>query len=93
MKTVLKCNGKYLQCSVADFTWLEAVIFGPEVIENSILNGGHYSHCLDALQLLDEAINRLLYIEFFNEKGIKAYKKEFAVLLNLKSPVKKKKYS
>ena len=26
----------------------------------------------------------------FNEKGIKAYKKEFAVLLNLKSPVKKK---
>ena len=49
VKTVLKCICKYLQGSGADFTWLEAVIFVPAVIENSILNGGNYSYCLDAL--------------------------------------------
>ena len=61
VKTVLKCIGKLLGGSGADNIWLQAGVFGPTVIENSVLNGGHYSRCLEAMQLLAEAFERLIY--------------------------------
>ena len=90
IKTVLKCIGKFLAGSGADITWLQAGVFGPTVIENSILNGGHYSRCLEGMQLLAEAFERLLFKEFFNEKGVHPYAPVLAILTNLKSAVEKK---
>ena len=58
--------------------------------ENSILNGGHYSRCLEGMQLLAEAFERLLFKEFFNEKGVHPYAPVLAILTNLKSAVEKK---
>ena len=86
-KTVLKCIGKYLEGSGAELTWLEAGIFGPTVIEKSVLNGGHYSRCLEGMQLLSESLWRLLYQEFFREKGIQPYSFEFVTLNNLRAAV------
>ena len=89
-KTVLKCIGKSLAGSGAEITWLEAGVFGPSVIENSVLNGGHYARCLEGMQSLAEASERLLYQEFFAEHGIRQYAVELAILTNLKSAVEKK---
>ena len=86
-KTVLKCIGKYLEGSGAELTWLEAGIFGPTVIEKSVLNGGHYSRCLEGMQLLSESLWRLLYQEFFREKGTQPYIFEFVTLNNLRAAV------
>ena len=86
-KTVLKCIGKYLEGSGAELTWLEAGIFGPTVIEKSVLNGGHYSRCLEGMQLLSESLWRLLCQEFFREKGTQPYIFEFVTLNNLRAAV------
>ena len=69
-KTLLKCCGKCLAGSGPKHVWLETGMFGPTVIQNSILNGSHYSRSLEGQQLLAEAMQRLLYKEFFNEKGV-----------------------
>lgn len=90
LKTVLKCIGKLLDGSGADMTWLQAGVFGPTVIENSVLHGGHYSRCLEGMQLIAEAFERLQYKEFFSEKGIAQYTHELAILTNLQSSVKEK---
>ena len=60
-KVVLKCIGKALDGSGADIVWLQAGVFGPTIIQNSVLNGGHYSRCLEGMQLLAETFQRLLY--------------------------------
>ena len=90
LKTVLKCIGKALGGSGADMVWLQAGGFGPTVIQNSILNGGHYNRCLEGMHLLAEAFQRLLYKEFFAEKGIEKYKVELDILVNLKLSVANK---
>ena len=72
-KTVLKCIGKYLEGSGAELTWLKAGIFGQTLIEKSVLNDGHYSRCLEGMQLLSESLWRLLYQELFREKGTQPY--------------------
>lgn len=64
VKTVLKCIGKALGGSGADMTWLQGGVFGPTVINNFILNGGHYNRCLHAMHLLSEAFQQLLYNKF-----------------------------
>ena len=89
VKAVLKCIGKYLSGSGADMTWLQAGVFGPAIIQNSILNAGHYSRCLLGMQFLAESFRRLLYKEFFVEKGVEQYKPELATLINLKTSVEK----
>ena len=63
---------------------LETGMFGPTMIQNSILNGSHYSCSLEAQQLLAEAMQRLLYKEFFDEKGVSNYCEELELLDNLK---------
>ncbi|KAG1692281.1 putative glutamate receptor [Nymphon striatum] len=68
----------------------EAGVFGPTVIENSILNGRHYSRCLEGMQLLAEAFQRLLYKEFFAEKNVKPYAQELQIVANLKTAVMKR---
>ena len=65
-KTLLKCTGKSLEGSGAENVWLEAGVYGPTVIPNSIINGGHYSRSLDAQKLLAESMQRLLFKEFFS---------------------------
>ena len=90
IKTVLKCIGKSLAGSGAEVTWLEAGVFGPTVIENSVLNGGHYGRCLEGMQSLGEAFERLLYQEFFAEQGIHPYTQELAILKDIQSAVEKK---
>ncbi|KAG1692280.1 Glutamate receptor 2 [Nymphon striatum] len=67
-----------------------AGVFGPTVIENSILNGRHYSRCLEGMQLLAEAFQRLLYKEFFAEKNVKPYAQELQIVANLKTAVMKR---
>ena len=56
--------------------WLQAGVFGPSIIQNSVLNGGHYKRSLDGSQFLAESIRGLLYKAFFAEKGIASYFKE-----------------
>ena len=43
---LLKCAGKCLEGSGAENVWLEAGFYGPRVIQNSILDGGHYTAIL-----------------------------------------------
>ena len=90
VKTVLKCLGKALGGSGAEMVWLQAGVFGPTVIQSSILNGGHYNRCLEGMHFLAEAFHRLLYKEFFVEKGIDKYKVELGILGNLKLSVANK---
>ena len=85
IKTLLKCIGKSLQGTGAENVWLEAGVYGPTVIQNSILNGGHYSRSLDGQKLLAESMQRLLYKEFFAEKGISNYTQELEILAQLKT--------
>lgn len=87
---LLKCIGKSLSGSWAEVIWLEAGVFGPSVIESSVLNGGHYSRCLEGMQLLAEAFERILYREFFAEQGIHPYSSELSILRDLQSTVEKK---
>ena len=75
-KTLLKCTGKSLEGSGAENVWLEAGVYGPTVIQNSILNGGHYSRSLDAQKLLAKSMQRLLFKEFFADKGVTHYSHE-----------------
>ena len=67
--------------------WLQAGIFGPTVIQNSILNGGHYSLTLGGTQFLAKAFTDkdLFYIELFAEKAVNPYAPELATLEMLKS--------
>lgn len=90
VKTVLKCIGKALGGSGTDITWLQAGVFGPTVIQNSVLNGGHYNRCLQGMQLLAESFQRMLYKEFFAEKGVEPYMVQLVILSNLKSAVAEK---
>ena len=59
---------------------MEAGVYGATVIQNSILNGGHYSRSLDAQKLLAESMQRLLYKEFFADKGVANYSHELDIL-------------
>ena len=68
-------------------TWLQAGVFGPTVIQNSVLNGGHYNRCLQGMQLLAESFQRILYKEFFEERGVESYVMELSILSKLKSAV------
>ena len=88
VKTLLKCSGRLL--GGPDFVCLQAGVFGPMVIENSILNERHYSRCLEGMQLLAEAFQRLMYTYFFTEKGAEPYNWKLAILMSLMSAVKTK---
>ena len=48
------------------------------------------NRCLEGMHLLAMAFQRLLYKEFFAEKGIEKYKVELDILVNLKFFVAKK---
>ena len=90
LKVLLRCTGKYLQGSGASHIWLESGVFGPTVIENSILNGTHYLRSLKGMELLAEAIQRLRYAEFFKENGILKYQQQLDLLTQLKQCVTNK---
>ena len=64
-------------------------VFGPTVLKNCVLNGGHYCRCLEGMQLLAEAFRRLLYRAFFSEKGIEPYISQLAILQDLNAAVEK----
>ena len=55
-KTLSKCTVKNLERNGAENVWLETGVYGPTVIQNSILNGHHYSHLLDGQSLLAESM-------------------------------------
>ena len=86
-KTLLKCCRKCLDGSGAEHVWLETGMFGRTVIQNSILNGGHYSCSLEGQQLLAEAMQRLLHKEFFAEKGVSNYSEDLEMLNKLKKGI------
>lgn len=90
VKTVLRCVGKAIGGSGCDMTWLQAGVFGPTVIQNSVLNGGHYNRCLQGMQLLAESFQRILYKEFFTDKGVEPYIMELGILSKLKCAVANK---
>ena len=83
-KTLLKCTGKCLEGSGAENMWLEAGVYGPTVIQNSILNGHHCSHSLDWQKLSAESVQGLMYKEFFSMKGVTNYSQELQILCQLK---------
>ena len=85
-KTLLKCTGKCLEGSGAENMWLEAGVYGPTVIQNSILNGHYYSRSLGGQNLSAESMQRLMYKEFFSMKGviITNYSQELQILCQLK---------
>ena len=64
-KTMLKCLGIYLKGSEAESLWLEANVYGPNVIENSLINAGDYNRDLHGMSLLAECVDRLILKEFF----------------------------
>ncbi len=76
-----------LKGSGANHIWLESGVFGPTVIENSVLSGTHYARSLIGMQLLAESMQRLRYVEFFREKGIHNYNSQLAALDALKEDV------
>ena len=84
IKTLLKCTGKCLEGSGAENMWLEAGVYGPTVIQNSILNGHHYSRSLGGQKLSAESMQRLMYKEFFSMKGVTNYSQELQILCQLK---------
>ena len=65
IKTVLKCIGKYPVESGAVHICLESGMFGPTIIQNSVLNGGHYNRSLLGIIHLAEGMQRILYAVFF----------------------------
>lgn len=86
VKVLLRCCGKYIQGSGASTLWLEAEVFGPTIIENSVLNGGHYVRSLLGMQLLAECFERLILREFFGQTQ-KDYTNEFSQLQELQAAV------
>ena len=87
IKTLLKCIGKNLRGSGAENVFLNAAGYGSTMIEGSILSGGYYNRALEALSLLSEAINRLLYKEFFASHDVENYKSELETLSQWKDSV------
>ena len=81
---LLKCAGKCLEGRGAENVWLEAGIYGPTVIQNSILDRGHYSHSLDGQKLLAKSMQCLLSKEFFSMKGLTNYSLKLQILCQLK---------
>ena len=81
---LLKCTGKWLEGSGAENVWLEAGVYGPTVIQNSILDGGHYSRPLDGQKLLAKSMQCLLSKEFFSMKGVTNYSLKLQILCQLK---------
>ena len=91
--SIIKNVDKLLLCFMTDsvihfghqiLVWLEAGVYGPSVIQNSILNGGHYNRSLDAQKLLAESMQRLLYKEFFLENGVTPYSDVVDILKEMK---------
>ena len=87
IKTLLKCSGKSIEGSGADYIWLNAGIYGPNMIENSILKATHYSRSLEAQSQLAEAMQRLQYKEFFLHSDMTKYIDEIGMLKTLKKKV------
>ena len=82
---LLKCAGKCLEGSGAENVWLEAGVYGPTVMQNSILDRGHYSHSLDGQKLLAKSMQCLLSKEFFPMKGVTNYSLKLQILCQLKN--------
>ena len=57
-------------------------VFGPSVIPNYTLNGGHYNRSVDAQKLQAESMQRLLYKEFFLENNVTTYLQEITKTAN-----------
>ena len=86
-KTLLKCNGKAIDGSGAEYAWLNTGIHGPSVIESSILEAKHYSCALEAQSDLAEAMRRLQYKEFFQVNDLSNYRDEIEILKKLNASV------
>ena len=69
-KAMLKCLGIYLKGSGAESFWLEAYVYGPNVIENSLITAGNYNRALHGMSLLAQCVDRLILKEFFQEKVV-----------------------
>ena len=59
---------------------IEAVVYGPTVIQNSVLDRGYYSHSLDGQKLLPKSMKCLLSKEFFSMKEVTNYPLKLQIL-------------
>ena len=82
---MLKCLGIYLKGSGAEFIWIDADMYGPSVIENSILDAGNYNWALHGMSLLAECISRLALKVFLHDKEDQ-YAHAFKQLKQLRTP-------
>ena len=63
---------------------MEAGGYGPNVIEGSIMNGGHYNRALEGMSVLAESISRLLLKEFFISIDATTYQPHLQILFEMK---------
>ena len=70
-----------LEWDGADFILMQSGAYGSTIIQNSILSGSHYSRSLEAMQLLSEAIQCLVYKHFFAQHDPQLYSNALSVLM------------
>ncbi|KAH3869143.1 hypothetical protein DPMN_032303 [Dreissena polymorpha] len=80
------CIGKYLRNSGAETIFVENAVFGPNVVQ-SVLTGGNNVRSVKGFMLLGEALERLLWVEFFKISDCKEYDQDLKVLLKLQDAV------
>ncbi len=83
IKVVLGSIGTYLPGSGAEQIWSKSNIFGVNVVQ-SVLAGSHYIRSLKGMMLLCESLERLRWCEFLKDERVEKYKRELALLQELK---------
>ncbi|MES9883348.1 MAG: hypothetical protein ABW185_20985, partial [Sedimenticola sp.] len=59
-------------------------------LKTLVISGTHYARSLIGIQLLSEAMQRLQYVEFFAQNGVRKYINQLDILDNLKGDIANK---
>ena len=73
--------------SGVEYVWQKTDIYGPSVIQTSIIQTGWYNRSLETQKLLAKAMQRLLLKEFFTTMGVGAdnYAEVLKLSINLRN--------
>lgn len=64
---VFSALGKYLECTGIDKALSESRVFGPDIVQNKVMNGGHYLKSKDGMSLIAETMHGFLFSLFKQE--------------------------
>ena len=67
-KIVLSCLGKYLSIIGMDISLKESGVFGPDVVDSKVMNGGDYVKNKDGFALIAEVMNSIMFKQFLVEE-------------------------